>query len=163
MYRIIGIVLSIFLASGMYAQSGIANEPLTIDESSSTGPALTFETTEVDYGVIEQNSEPYRSFNFTNTGDAPLIITNAKGSCGCTVPEYPKEPIAMGESNVIKVRYATNRIGKFTKTVTLTTNEIDAKQHVITIKGEVLKPLAEENTPVSTLAKKSDASIPPKK
>ena len=94
---------------------------------------------EVDYGTIQQNAEPYRQFQFTNTGDAPLIISNAKGSCGCTVPEWPKEPIQPGESNVIKVRYATNRIGKFSKTVTLTTNDAEG-QHVLRIKGEVLQP-----------------------
>ncbi|GJM33044.1 MAG: hypothetical protein DHS20C18_20450 [Saprospiraceae bacterium] len=100
---------------------------------------MTFESTEVDYGVIHQNAEPYREFRFTNTGDAPLVISNAKGSCGCTVPEWSREPVAPGESSVVKVRYATNRIGKFSKTVTLTTNDEDG-QHLLRIKGEVLKP-----------------------
>jgi len=106
------------------------------------GPNMNLETIEVDYGVIEQNSEPYRMFKFTNDGDEPLQITNAKGSCGCTVPEYPKEPIFPGETSEIKVRYDTKRIGKFVKRVTLTTNEAVATR-VLTIKGEVLKPAAE--------------------
>lgn len=109
-------------------------------------PAMTFQETEIDYGIIEQNAEPYREFHFTNTGTAPLVIKNAKGSCGCTVPEWPKEPIPAGESNVIKVRYATNRIGKFSKTVTLTTND-EKGQHLLRIKGEVLKPKPEEGVP----------------
>ena len=113
--------------------------PLTPDGS---GPVMEFESTEVDYGTIEQNSDPLRVFNFTNTGDAPLIITHAKGSCGCTVPSYPKTPIAPGESAVIEVRYDTKRIGKFTKRVTLTTNE-GAEKKVLTIKGNVLKQPAE--------------------
>lgn len=106
------------------------------------GPIMELETMEVDYGVIQQNSEPYRVFKFTNTGDEPLQITNAKGSCGCTVPEYPKEPIFPGESSEIKVRYDTKRIGKFAKRVTLTTNEAISSK-TLTIKGEVLKPAPE--------------------
>ena len=98
---------------------------------------MAFETETVDYGVIEQGADPYRVFKFTNTGNEPLIITNAKGSCGCTVPTYPKEPIAPGESGEIKVRYDTNRLGKFTKRVTLTTNAGDDKA-TLTIQGEVV-------------------------
>lgn len=112
-------------------------------------PVIAFETMEVDYGVIPHNGEPYREFKFTNTGDAALIISNARGSCGCTVPEWPKEPIMPGESNVIKVRYATDRIGKFSKTVTLTTNDEEG-QHVLRIKGEVLPDPVEGTTPAST-------------
>ncbi len=102
------------------------------------GPVMVFEAETVDYGVIEQGSDPYRVFKFTNTGTEPLIITSAKGSCGCTVPTYPKEPIAPGETGEIKVRYDTNRLGKFAKRVTLTTNAGDEKQ-MLTIQGEVVK------------------------
>ena len=59
-------------------------------EGTTNGPTMTFESMTVDYGTIEQNSDPLRSFVFTNTGNEPLQITHAKGSCGCTVPEYPK-------------------------------------------------------------------------
>ncbi|MCB0570147.1 MAG: DUF1573 domain-containing protein [Phaeodactylibacter sp.] len=124
----------------------------TAEPASDTGgkPVIAFETMEIDYGTIPHNGEPYREFKFTNTGDAPLIISNARGSCGCTVPEWPKEPIMPGQSNVIKVRYATDRIGKFSKTVTLTTND-DEGQHVLRIKGEVLSdPPAEGSTPAPT-------------
>ncbi|MCB0675665.1 MAG: DUF1573 domain-containing protein [Saprospiraceae bacterium] len=107
-------------------------------EQNDGGPVMTFETTEIDYGTIDQGSEPYRFFKFSNTGDEPLIIKNAKGSCGCTVPTYPTEPILPGESAEIKVRYDTNRLGKFTKTVTLTTNETEERR-VLRIKGEILK------------------------
>lgn len=109
-------------------------------------PVISFETTEIDYGVIEQNADPYREFHFTNVGEAPLVISNAKGSCGCTVPEWTKAPIAPGETSIVKVRYATNRIGKFSKTVTLTTND-QAGQHLLRIKGEVLKPQIDEGVP----------------
>lgn len=106
------------------------------------GPAITFESDLVDYGTIAQGSDPYRFFNFTNTGDAPLVITAAKGSCGCTVPTYPKDPILPGETGQIKVRYDTNRVGPFTKRVTLTIQDIE-ENSVLTIKGNVEKKAEE--------------------
>ena len=102
------------------------------------GPKMTFEQTTVDYGDIEQNSDPLRVFNFVNDGDAPLIIKHAKGSCGCTVPRYPKEPIMPGESAVIEVRYDTKRIGPFNKSIRLTTN-VQEQPIMLYIKGKVSK------------------------
>ncbi len=104
--------------------------------------AMTFEQTEIDYGTIEQNADPYRTFTFTNTGSEPLIITNAVGSCGCTVPSYSKAPVAPGDSGEVKVRYATDRLGKFRKRVTLTTN-VSEEPIVLTIMGEVLEKPAQ--------------------
>lgn len=112
-----------------------------------SGPVMTFETMVVDYGTIEQNAEPLRKLAFTNTGDAPLVIQNARGSCGCTVPTWPKKPIMPGESAELEIRYATNRIGKFSKTVTLTTNEEGAEPHVVKVQGKVNKPVLEKSVP----------------
>ena len=103
------IVLVAFAATSMFAQG--------------KAPKMEFEQTTVDYGTIEQNADPLRTFTFKNTGDAPLIITGARGSCGCTVPSYPKKPIAPGETAVIEVRYDTKRVGAFRKSVRITTNE----------------------------------------
>ena len=103
---------------------------------------VTFQQTEIDYGTIEQNADPYRTFTFTNTGSEPLIITNAVGSCGCTVPSYSKAPVAPGDSGEVKVRYATDRLGKFRKRVTLTTN-VSEEPIVLTIMGEVLEKPAQ--------------------
>ena len=100
------------------------------------GPQMTFESNEIDYGTIVQNSDPLRVFKFTNDGTEPLVIKHAKGSCGCTVPAYPKQPIAPGESATIEVRYDTKRIGQFQKTVELTTNEAEPT-HTLRIKGKV--------------------------
>ena len=108
------------------------------------GPNMNFETTEIDYGTIAQNSDPLRVFKFTNEGTEPLVIKHAKGSCGCTVPSYPKQPIAPGESATIEVRYDTKRIGPFQKTVTLTTNEADEK-HTLRIKGKVEQGAASDD------------------
>ena len=76
-------------------------------------------------------------FKFKNTGDKPLMITNAKGSCGCTVPQWPREPIAPGQSGEIKVSYDTKRVGNFAKSVTLTTNVPENPTVVLRIRGIV--------------------------
>ncbi|PRZ25083.1 DUF1573 domain-containing protein [Flavobacterium granuli] len=102
------------------------------------GAGMVFVTETIDYGTIPYNSDGKREFVFTNNGNKPLIITNAQGSCGCTVPTYPKEPIAPGAKGVIGVKYDTTRGGQaFTKTVTLTTNAA-VPNKTLTIKGNVL-------------------------
>ena len=102
------------------------------------GAGMVFVTETIDYGTVAYNSDGRREFVFTNNGNKPLIITNAQGSCGCTVPTYPKEPIAPGAKGVIGVKYDTSRGGQpFTKTVTLTTNAT-VPNKTLTIKGNVL-------------------------
>jgi len=113
-------------------------------------PEIVFETEVMDYGNVEYNGDGVRIFKFKNTGKEPLIITNAKGSCGCTVPTWPREPIMPGKSGVIKVKYATNRVGRFSKTVTISSNAKTPTKR-LTIKGEVgPKPVvpAEQTVPV---------------
>lgn len=134
------LALLLLVAAVGYSQNDAAATPQAAETQD--GPVMAFESETVNYGVVEQGSDPYRVFKFTNTGNAPLIITNAKGSCGCTVPTFPKEPIGPGESGEIKVRYDTNRLGKFTKRVTLTTNAGD-EQKMLTIEGEVIKKAEE--------------------
>ncbi|KDN54424.1 DUF1573 domain-containing protein [Flavobacterium seoulense] len=102
------------------------------------GAGLVFENETIDYGTIQQNADGKREFVFTNNGNKPLIITNAVGSCGCTVPSTPKEPIAPGAKGVIGVKYATDRVGAFTKTVTVTSNAAGQPTKTLTIKGTVL-------------------------
>lgn len=100
------------------------------------GPVMTFEKVEIDYGNVPQNGDGLRTFKFKNTGTEPLIIKNARGSCGCTVPKWPNEPIKPGQTASIEVKYATDRLGTFTKTITVETNEA-VEKHVLTIKGNV--------------------------
>jgi len=99
-------------------------------------PEIVFDTEVMDYGEVEYNGDGLREFKFTNTGKEPLIITRAKGSCGCTVPIWPKEPIMPGAQGVIKVKYATNKSGRFTKTVTISSNAKTPTKR-LTIKGTV--------------------------
>ncbi len=112
------------------------------------GPVMHFESTDVQYGTIKQHGEPLRTIAFTNTGDEPLVIKNCKGSCGCTVPIWPKEPILPGESGEIEIRYATNRLGKINKTVKITTNE-GTDPIVLRVLGEVLPAEEEESVPTT--------------
>lgn len=115
----------------------------------SNGPVMEFKSNTVDYGVIDQGAEPYREFEFTNTGKEPLLIKNAKGSCGCTVPEYSKDPIMPGETGILKVRYDTKRIGPINKTITVTTNEPSNETRILYVKGEVKKVAGEESVPAN--------------
>ena len=102
------------------------------------GAGMVFENETIDYGTIAHNADGNRQFVFVNNGTKPLIITNTQGSCGCTVPTTPKEPIAPGAKGIIGVKYATDRVGAFTKTVTVTSNAEGQPTKVLTIKGTVL-------------------------
>ncbi len=104
------------------------------------GASIEFNKEVHDYGTIKNGADGSCTFEFKNTGDSPLIISNAKGSCGCTVPEWPKEPIAPGASGVIKVNYDTMRTGEINKSVTITSNAVNASDKIVFIKGIVLAP-----------------------
>jgi hypothetical protein len=98
---------------------------------------ITFEKDVYDYGNIKQGANGASEFKFKNTGKEPLIISMARGSCGCTVPEWPKEPIKPGETATIKVNYDTKRVGPINKTVTITSNAKTEPTKTLTIKGNV--------------------------
>lgn len=100
---------------------------------------IEFKSEVIDYGEIEKGSDGVRVFEFTNTGNAPLVITDVTSSCGCTIPEKPEDPILPGKSGEIKVKYDTQRVGPIRKTITVYSNaDVPAKS--IKIKGRVLDP-----------------------
>lgn len=99
---------------------------------------ITFESTVHDYGTIEQGSDGTYEFKFTNDGKSPLILSNVRSSCGCTVPSWTKEPVAPGKEGSIKVVYNTQNVGNFSKTVTVSSNAKNS-QVVLQIKGSVVK------------------------
>lgn len=101
------------------------------------GAKIEFSKDVHDYGTVKYGADGTCTFEFKNTGTEPLIISEAHGSCGCTVPEWPKEPINPGKSAVLKVKYDTNRPGNFSKTVTITSNAVNEPSKVVTIKGMV--------------------------
>lgn len=109
---------------------------------------ITFEKEIHDFSEIPEGPKYATIFKFKNTGKEPLIISDAKGSCGCTVPVWPKEPIMPGATGEIKVEYnSAKRPGIFTKTVTITSNAAEATK-VLKIKGNVIVEPEEETSPV---------------
>ncbi len=110
---------------------------------------IKFDQTEFDFGTVMEGEKVVHVYKFTNTGNEPLIISNAKGSCGCTVPQWPREPIAPGEKGEIKVQFDTKNKGKVggglqSKRVTITANT-DPVNSYLTIKGKVDKEEAPAN------------------
>jgi hypothetical protein len=137
--KIKAIILSVLLFAGIQS---FAQEKKVLDNignENNNQASFKFETEEYNFGTIEQGESITHEFKFVNNGNEPLIISNAEGSCGCTVPIFPKEPIMKNQSAVIKVTFnSTGKFGIQDKTVTLTSN---AKQNpmVIHIKGTVEK------------------------
>lgn len=101
-----------------------------------TTAKIEFKSETVDYGEIAKGSDGIRVFEFTNTGNAPLIITKVSSSCGCTIPKKPEEPIMPGKTGEIQVKYDTNRVGPIRKAITVISNA-DTPTKVLKIKGEV--------------------------
>ena len=123
------VVLSImFVAAAM-----ISNK---VSAQLQSGAKIEFNKEVHDYGNIKNGANGSCTFEFTNTGNAPLIIAKAEGSCGCTVPVWPKEPIAPGAKGQITVKYDTTKPGEINRTVTITSNGSETPK-VLRIKGNV--------------------------
>lgn len=101
-------------------------------------PAFSWAIKTHDFGKIKVNTPVTHEFRFTNSGDAPLVISSVQASCGCTVTDYSKDPIAPGAEGYVKATYNAAKVGIFTKTVTVSAN---AEESVVqlTIKGEVVE------------------------
>jgi len=120
----------------------LVSSPLTANQSAEKvlTPKIQMDEESFDFGEMKQGESVTHDFILKNIGDANLIISSAKGSCGCTVPEWPKEPIAKGDEAIIKVTFnSAGKSGKQNKTVTLVTNAIPNTK-VITINGNVIIP-----------------------
>ncbi|MBD0832367.1 DUF1573 domain-containing protein [Aestuariibaculum sediminum] len=98
---------------------------------------IEFKTETIDYGTIEKGADGVRVFEFTNTGEAPLVISSVTSSCGCTVPKKPKDPILPGKTGEIEVKYDTNRVMPIRKTITVISNA-ETPTVALKIKGEVI-------------------------
>lgn len=133
------VILFIGLMSlGIYAQEKVAK--------------IEFKTDTIDYGTINKGADGVRVFEFTNTGNAPLIISDVKSTCGCTVPKKPDAPIMPGQTGEISVKYDTNRVNPIRKTITVTSNA-DTPTVALKIKGEVIDPAQ------TSLLEKKDKSV----
>lgn len=128
------------LSTELIANPKSANPEVRAQASAAGAPVMQFDRDKWDFGEIIQGESVEYNFRFTNTGDAPLVITDAKGSCGCTVPDWPKEPIVPGESGRIKVTYdSKGRKDQFNKTVTITANTVPNANKLF-ISGLVIVP-----------------------
>ncbi len=135
----LALALSAFAATGAMAQTTAAPQEAakTVDKNA---PKFSFAGGEThDFGNLTDQKDAEYTFKFKNTGKTPLIITNASASCGCTVPEFPKEPIMPGKDGAIKVTFHTaGKSGPFTKTVFIQSNAAaDKERYEIYIKGNV--------------------------
>jgi hypothetical protein len=128
-------LLAAVIAFVSFAGNGFAQDQAPADTVN--GPKMSIDKEVHDYGTIEQGDNGECTFIVTNTGKSPLIISLCKGSCGCTVPTCPKEPIAPGESAEIHVKYNTTRVGPINKSVTITSNAVNEPRKVVRIKGTV--------------------------
>ena len=138
MKKFLTLLLICFLSIPINAQDKIAK--------------IEFESQTIDYGTIEKGSNGVRVFKFKNTGNAPLIVSNVKSSCGCTVPKKPTAPIMPGKSGEIEVKYDTNRVNPIRKTITVTSNA-ETPTVALKIKGTVI------NSRKSTVIGDKDKSI----
>lgn len=129
------------LAGSFFVKSSVYAQP-------ESGAKIEFVKETHDYGNLKYGANGTCTFEFKNTGNAPLIISKATGSCGCTVPSWPKEPIAPGAKGEITVKYDTKRSGPISKSVTITSNAVNEPSKVIRIKGTV-GPAPEGTTPTN--------------
>mgnify|MGYP002350197931 FL=1 len=106
------------------------------DKPAASQDSIIFKSIVHDYGTIVQGSDGSCEFNFTNKGKTPLVLNDVKASCGCTVPEWTRTPIAPGEKGTIKVTYNTNNQGAFSKSITVNSNAINSPL-ILSIKGNV--------------------------
>ncbi|MBN1158914.1 MAG: DUF1573 domain-containing protein [Bacteroidales bacterium] len=127
------LIISLFYVSLSCSQS------LQSDSKNSKSAEIIFEETEHDYGTILKGSDGTYEFVFRNAGNEPLLLNNVRSSCGCTVPEWSKEPIAPGEAGIIKVSYNTVITGSFSKSISIYSNA-EKKPVILVIKGKVEEP-----------------------
>lgn len=118
-----------------------------------SGPMISLDKEVHDYGTIAQGANGTCEFIVTNTGDAPLILTSCKGSCGCTVPKCETEPIKPGQKTSITVKYDTKRVGPINKSVTISSNATNTPEKIVRIKGTV--EASHADTPASPMKEQS--------
>lgn len=139
-----------FFAAGTFAQGnakpGAQTSPVAENKNQ---PEIKFEAEEYNFGTVKQGDMVTYEFKFTNTGKEPLVINEAHGSCGCTVPEWPKEPIKKGQTGTIKVAFNTaGKMGTQDKTVTITSNAKTTSK-VLHLKGTVVEKTDNQAKPAS--------------
>ncbi len=127
-----------FMMTALFVQA--QDQPKAAEQTvNKKAPTITFKETEFDFGTIEYGASGTHEFEFKNTGKEPLLVSHVGTSCGCTVPDWTKDPVNKGKSGKITATYDTKRIGPFTKTLTVTSNAKNTPV-TLTIKGTVKAP-----------------------
>lgn len=138
------LVLNTFAALALllcFSAAAFAQSP----DPAASGAMIKFEEETHDFGDLMQGGDASYVFKFTNTGTEDLVISGAKGSCGCTVPKWSSEPVAPGQEGEIQVKYDSNRIGGINKSVTINSNAANEPVKTIFIKGNITAKPAEPN------------------
>lgn len=120
-----------------FVMSAFVNYAKNDNPAMADSPVFAWSETAFDFGKIKLNVPVTHEFTFVNKGTAPLVISSVQASCGCTVAEYSKEPIPVGQSGFVKARYNAAKAGVFNKTVTINANTAETTMQ-LSIKGEVL-------------------------
>lgn len=119
---------------------------LQMSGQETAAPKISFEETFFSFDTVMQDGNGEHVFCFANEGNAPLLITSAFSSCGCVVPEWPREPIAPNESGNVKVRYNTSKTGPFTKVIVVKSNDTETPKTVLRISGVVVETDGKDKT-----------------
>ena len=122
------IILGLILIAGCGGDPG--------EKTSKKNAKIEFNKNTHDFGELAFASDGSCEFIFKNTGKSPLVLNNVKSTCGCTIPEWPREPVGENESASIRVRYDTHRVGSFTKSITVYSNASNSPKRLF-IKGRV--------------------------
>ena len=138
--------IGILILTSMFSLAQEATPAAGETKANPNAPEVVFEQTTHDFGTIQKGDECSYEFKFKNAGKEPLILSNCQASCGCTTPVCPKEPVVSGGAGSIKVKYDSNRVGVFSKTISITSNAKNSPV-VLTIKGKVDAPAQEEAFP----------------
>jgi len=154
------IAITAGLSSAAFAQTSVATPASAPAAVSASKAVISYAVDKHEFGTVPQGTPVSYVFSFKNTGKEPLVLSSVTASCGCTTPEWPKEPVAPGASGSIKVTYNAANPGDFTKTVTVVSNAA-APTTVLTIHGEVKPAAAAANTATPAPAPKTAAA--PKK
>ncbi|HPT14343.1 MAG TPA: DUF1573 domain-containing protein [Bacteroidales bacterium] len=146
---LLSIAVTMFVSVAVMAQ-GVSVSNVPQPAANPNAPVITFEKTTHDYGTLYKGGDGTCEFKFTNTGVEPLILSNCTASCGCTVPEWPREPILKGKSAAVKVKYDTNRMGPINKTINVTSNASNSPVQ-LRIVGNIVEKTAASVMPEKTL------------
>lgn len=138
--------IGILILTSMFAFAQEVSPTAAETKENLNAPEVVFEQTTHDFGTVQKGDDCAYEFKFKNTGKEPLILANCQASCGCTTPVCPKEPITSGGTGSIKVKYDSNRVGVFSKTISITSNA-KTSPVVLTIKGKIDGPAQEEAFP----------------